>query len=120
MNARLRLTIAATCLSVLVLFSGFEASGQGTSANPPLKSPVAALGPFSWACEGIKESTVATFYKTEPGLLVLKRGTETRVAFNVISGSGARYLGDRVSYWEARGETTINWSGRDERCRPSP
>jgi membrane-bound inhibitor of C-type lysozyme len=119
MSARHLPVIAAICLAVLVVRPGFDANGQGTSTTAPLKSPIPAMGPFSWACEGVKEPTVAMFYKSEPGLLVLKRGTETRVAFNVISGSGARYLGDGVSFWEARGEATINWSGRDERCRRS-
>jgi hypothetical protein len=120
MIPRRRPIIAAICQGILVLLIGIDASGQGANASAPLKSPLPPMGPFSWACEGVKEPTVTTFYKTEPGLLVLKRGAETRVAFTVISGSGARYLGDGVSFWEARGEATINWSGRDERCRRSP
>jgi membrane-bound inhibitor of C-type lysozyme len=120
MMRRRALLILAGCVAVLALRPGLAANGQGAGSSLVLKSPVASTGPFVWACDGVRDTTIATFYKTEPGLLVLVRGTETRVAFTVLSGSGSRYVGDRVSYWEARGETTINWSGREERCRRSP
>jgi membrane-bound inhibitor of C-type lysozyme len=118
MIARRTLMMVAACVAGLALLPGVAANGQGNVEV--LKAPVKSLGPFVWTCDGVTEPTIATFYETEPGLLVLKRGTDTRVAFTVRSGSGSRYVGDRVSFWEARGEATINWSGRDEKCRSKP
>ena len=58
-----------------------------------------------------------THYDTQPGLLIIERGGETRPAFQVRSGSGARYVGEDITFWEWHGEATVNWSGTQLQCR---
>lgn len=93
--------------------------GSQSAPAPSLKSPLQPVGKGSFQCAGAPV-TLTTFYNTEPGLAVLKRGTDTRVAFRVPAASGAHYVGDDVSFWEARGEATINWSGAERLCKKTP
>ena len=81
---------------------------------------VPVIGPAVFACEhtgGRMESLTATFYGTEPGLVLLERGGQTRPAFQVIAASGARYEGRVVMFWEARGTAAVVWSGAELSCR---
>src|SRR5262245_33390750 len=114
----IRMLVAAISLASMVRVGAQTGQGQSTAA--PLKSPVAVSGRASFICVGASEPLRATFYKTQPGLAVLQRGVETRIAFTVVSASGARYVGDDVSFWEAKGEATINWSGKEQRCKKDP
>lgn len=102
------------------LFLSLQADG-GIYEFEPITSlaPLAPIGRASFKCAN-GPAINATFYKTEPGLAVLVRGAETRVAFAVPAASGARYVGDGVSFWEARGEATVNWSGNEQRCPRQP
>ena len=88
-------------------------------APPPekLTSPVPATGPVTFQCDDGTALT-ATYYKTEPGLAVLARGGETRVAFVVRAASGAKYQGEGLLFWEARGEATVTWGQTETKCRP--
>jgi membrane-bound inhibitor of C-type lysozyme len=108
--------LLAACLMAAPLCMGLARQAVPGGA---LTSPLQPIGKGSFTCEGAP-TTTATFYKTEPGLAVLKRGTDTRIAFAVVAASGARYLGDDVSFWETRGEATINWSGVERRCSKLP
>lgn len=103
------------------LFLSLQADGGIYEFEPitSLTSPLAPSGRASFQCAN-GPAINATFYKTEPGLVVLVRGTETRVAFAVPAASGARYVGDGVGFWEARGEATVNWSGTEQRCQRQP
>lgn len=103
------------------LFLSLQADGGIYEFEPAaaLASPLAPIGRASFQCAN-GPAINATFYKTEPGLVVLARGAETRVAFAAPSASGARYLGEGVSFWEARGEATITWSGTEQRCPRRP
>jgi membrane-bound inhibitor of C-type lysozyme len=77
-------------------------------------SPVPSRGPVTWTCQqGNAKPDVLqiTFYETQPPMVLLERGSITRPAFQVRAASGTRYEGDRVLFWEARGEATLNWLG---------
>jgi heat shock protein HslJ len=86
---------------------------------PPLsfKSPLAAKGPVTFTC-GSGEALRATFYPTQPAMVLLERAGVTRPAFQVKAASGSRYEGDGVLFWEARGEATLNWMGVQSTCTP--
>lgn len=91
------------------------------AGQAPPKSPVAAKGPATLACtqNGKASGTIeATFYETTPGMVLLVRSGQTRVAFSVPAASGARYEGEGLRFWEARGEATVWWSGLELTCRP--
>ena len=112
------LVLGVICLPSVTLVASQTNQKPATAA--PLTSPVPVTGRGSFTCSDSAEPIRATFYKTQPGLAVLQRGSETRVAFAVVSASGAHYVGDEVSFWEAKGEATINWSGKEQRCRKNP
>jgi len=92
---------------------------QPAAAAPPsIKSPVAAKGPVTFTC-GSGDALRATFYPTQPAMVLLERAGVTRPAFQVKAASGSRYEGDGVLFWEARGEATLNWMGVQSTCKPS-
>ena len=96
----------------------FEPLEQATSAS--ISSPVGSTGPFTFECpdEGGGATTLkATFYQTQPSMVFLERGGETRPAFQVPAASGAKYEGDSTMFWEARGEAMVSWSGVELRCK---
>jgi heat shock protein HslJ/membrane-bound inhibitor of C-type lysozyme len=109
------------------LFLGLMSGGAyeyqpmaGAATN--LHSPVSARGPFTFTCTadgGAGGSLRVTFYPTQPGLVLLERDGTVRPAFQVRAASGSRYEGDSVSYWEARGEATVTWMGRQLTCKRS-
>jgi membrane-bound inhibitor of C-type lysozyme len=52
-------------------------------------------------------------------MVLLERGGVTLAAFQTRAASGARYEGERVLFWEARGEATLNWMGAESKCKPN-
>ena len=96
----------------------FEPIPDATDAIP--KSPVASTGPVTYACTragGGTSPLSATFYKTQPGMVLVEHEGRARPAFTVRAASGAKYEGQDVMFWEAHGEATVTWSGIDLRCR---
>jgi heat shock protein HslJ len=96
----------------------FEPAGEAQGA---FRSPVPSRGPDTWTCAsgGASSDTLrVTFYETEPAMVLLERGGATRPAFQVRAASGARYEGEGVLFWEARGQATLNWMGVESTCRP--
>ena len=92
---------------------------QPAAAAPSsFKSPVAAKGPVAFTC-GSGDTLRATFYPTQPAMVLLERAGATRLAFQVKAASGSRYEGDGVLFWEARGEATLNWMGVQSTCKPA-
>jgi heat shock protein HslJ len=88
------------------------------AAAPSFKSPVSLRGPVTFSCAA-GETLRATFYKTQPAIVLLERGGVTRPAFLVRAASGSKYEGDGVLFWEARGEATLNWMGAESICKPN-
>jgi heat shock protein HslJ/membrane-bound inhibitor of C-type lysozyme len=100
----------------------YEFAPMAEKPAPPA-SAVASRGPFTFQCQGASgpsEEVTATFYETKPGLLLLVRAGQTRPAFQAVSGSGAKYEGEGLSYWEAKGEAIVDWSGTELRCKTGP
>jgi heat shock protein HslJ/membrane-bound inhibitor of C-type lysozyme len=84
-------------------------SASAASVTPP----VASSGPITYACTqagGGTEALSATFYRTEPAMVLVERGGRTRPAFHVTAASGAKYEGQDLMFWDARGQP--RWSGR--------
>ena len=87
-------------------------------ASPSFKSPLTARGPVTFTC-GPGDAVRATFYPTQPAMVLLERAGLTRLAFQTKSASGSRYEGDGVLFWEGRGEATVNWAGAQSICKKS-
>lgn len=107
-------------LSLMLDGGIYEFEPMGTQADP-LKSPVRSRGPASWTCggDGKSDALRVTFYETQPAMVLLERGGVTLAAFQTRAASGARYEGERVLFWEARGEATLNWMGAESKCKPN-
>ena len=97
----------------------FEPIGGPRSSAP--KSPVASRGPVDFECTqagGDKDTLTATFYRTKPAMVLVERGNHTRPAFQVRAASGAKYEGQDLMFWDARGDARVSWSGVELKCTP--
>ncbi|MET0849697.1 MAG: MliC family protein [Candidatus Rokuibacteriota bacterium] len=56
-------------------------------------------------------------YQTRPAMVLVERAGRTRPAFRVPAASGARYQGQDLVFWDARGEASVIWSGLALACR---
>lgn len=84
------------------------------------ESPVASTGPLTYECTqtgGGTDTLNATFYQTQPALVLVERGGRSRPAFRVIAASGAKYEGPDLMFWDARGEASVVWSGVELKCK---
>jgi heat shock protein HslJ/membrane-bound inhibitor of C-type lysozyme len=97
----------------------FEPMGGPRSAAP--KSAVASKGPVKYECRqagGGNDTLIATFYQTTPAMVLVQRGNHTHPAFQVPAASGAKYEGQDLMFWDARGEALVTWSGVELKCKP--
>ena len=97
----------------------FEPIGGSKSATP--ESPVPSKGPVEFKCTqagGGQDNLEATFYQTQPAMVLVERGNRTRPAFQVLAADGAKYEGKDLMFWEARGEAMVTWSGVELKCKP--
>jgi uncharacterized protein len=79
---------------------------------------VASRGPFRFECDRKPGNVLdAQFFETEPPTARFSHGGRTVTAFLARSGSGARYEGPTVSYWEHQGEASVVWFGHSMKCR---
>lgn len=108
-------------LSLMADAGTYEFEPVAGASPGPGKPPVASTGPVTFQCTpksgGPAELLTATFYKTQPGLVLVERGGQVRPAFGVAAASGARYEGAELLFWEARGEASVTWSGAELACR---
>ena len=79
---------------------------------------VSSRGPFRFACNGDPGNVlVAQYFETDPATARFTYDGRAVTAFIQRSGSGARYGGPGVSYWEHQGEASVVWFGRTMKCR---
>ncbi len=94
--------------------------GGGRYEFTPIAEPK-ATGPVTYSCpqkDGSSLSLQATFYNTEPGMVMVRRANQTRRAYQVRSADGAKYEGPDLMFWDARGEAQVTWSGVNFTCKP--
>jgi uncharacterized protein len=78
-------------------------------------------GPFRLVCNNDPGSVlVAQYFDTDPATARFTHDGRTVTAFVQRSGSGARYGGTSVSYWEHQGEASVVWFGRAMKCATRP
>ena len=98
----------------------YEVEPIAGASSASVTSPVASSGPITYACTqtgGGTETVSATFHRTEPAMVLVERGGRTRPAFHVTAASGAKYEGQDLTFWDARGEASVVWSGVELTCR---
>ena len=78
---------------------------------------VASRGPFRFVCNNNPNTVlVAQYFETEPPAARFTYDGRSVTAFIARSGSGARYDGPSVSYWEHQGEASVVWFGKSFKC----
>jgi membrane-bound inhibitor of C-type lysozyme len=115
------------------LFLALMADG-GTYEFEPLAGPdaivaaphVKSRGPFGFQCTRqdaetqVLEELNVTFYQTEPALVLVERAGRKRPAFQVQSGSGAKFEGEELSFWDKGEQAMAVWSGMKLACKRRP
>src|SRR4029079_16432947 len=109
-------------IGAVLLLVACQASAQPSRspARTPLKSPVPFSGPITFDCAGAErtnDTVAATSYETRPAMVLLERAGQIRPAFRVPAASGAKYEGENLSFWEARGTAVVMWSDVEVKCR---
>ena len=97
----------------------YEFAPMGGPALPPGEPKV--TGPVQYLCpqkDGTSVSLQATFYNSQPGMVMVRRANQTRRAYQVRSADGAKYEGPDLMFWDARGEAQVTWSGVNFTCKP--
>lgn len=74
--------------------------------------------PRTYRCTGhATKPLLAAFYPAaDPGAVMLTWGDRRALVFVAPSGSGARYVGDGVEFWEQQGEIRVTWGADSLRC----
>ncbi len=87
------------------------ASYQRRSAELQARYRLTAYtGPVHYQCEGNPANeVVATFFRTDPPVVIAERGDQVSVLFLERSASGSRYVGRNEILWEHQGEASITW-----------
>jgi len=67
-------------------------------------------GPVTFACDGSQANEVlATFFATDPEVLIAERGDQVSIMYQQPSASGTSYAGRNESFREKGGEALITW-----------
>lgn len=81
---------------------------------------VAKRGPFSWICD-VKQPNVVviTYYESLTPAARIQFRSQNATLFVSPSGSGAKYAGQNVTFWEHQGEARVTWGvgGTAMTCR---
>ena len=67
-------------------------------------------GPVRFICdENPANEVLVTFFQTDPLTLIAERGDSVSLMYLQPSGSGTKYRGRNVTYWEHQGGASITW-----------
>src|SRR5262245_47010600 len=89
-------------------------------AKEPVTIAVASNGPVTFDCTQSGKSSgalQATFYQTQPAMVLVERDGRARPAFSVPAASGTKYEAKEIVFWESRGLASVVWSGVPLECR---
>ena len=78
---------------------------------------VPAPAPVGYRCEDGSQMTVFFYNSTAIPAVLIRRGDKQFHLLRTFSGSGAKYHGDDVEFWEHHGEATLLVPGRKHICR---
>lgn len=75
-----------------------------------------SVGPVRFRCEGIDAPLAVTFINSDPGAAVVESNGQAGALDRAAAASGARYVGRRNgeewSFWEHKGEATLEVPGK--------
>ncbi len=68
--------------------------------------------------DSLDDTVIAVFYQeSQLPAAVLTRGDDQVIALLSPSGSGSKYEGRNVTFWEKGGEALVTWKGEELRCQ---
>jgi membrane-bound inhibitor of C-type lysozyme len=115
-TAAMSQTPVPVLLSLMVLAAC--ASPQAGNPRPADPRPAAGetIGPVSFTCDDGSE-IVATFDNApDPATVLLVRGGQQATLPQAMSASGARYVGDDITFWNKGRDAAVDWQGRKLEC----
>ena len=84
------------------------------AAPPPAASTT--IGPVAFTCDD-GSAIMATFDNAaEPATALLERGGQQATLQQGMSGSGARYVGDDITFWNKGRDAAVEWQGTSLEC----
>lgn len=81
---------------------------------------VSTEGPISYHCDGLTQPLVATFYSTEPPLLVVQQGDSRILIWMRPTSGGINFEGDGVNFHEFKGGADWTQGDKQYRCQQQP
>jgi membrane-bound inhibitor of C-type lysozyme len=85
----------------------------GTSARAANSDKI---GPVTFRCDDGSEIAATFDNAPDPATVQLVRGDQTFTLPQAMSASGARYLGDDVTFWNKGRDAMVEWQGRKFSC----
>jgi membrane-bound inhibitor of C-type lysozyme len=74
------------------------------------------IGPITFQCDD-SSLIEATFDNAhDPATVQLVRGNQSFTLPQAMSGSGARYVGDGIEFWNKGGDAMVEWQGTKLEC----
>jgi uncharacterized protein len=68
------------------------------------------IGPIHYRCDGeADQPLIVHYFHTDPPTARAEYGNESTILYRQPTGSGARYEGRNISFWEHHGEATLVW-----------
>ena len=93
-------------------------SSQAGNPQPADPQPAAGdtIGPVTFACDD-GSKILATFDNApDPATVKLVRGGQQATLPQAMSASGARYLGDDITFWNKGRDAAVEWQGTKLEC----
>jgi membrane-bound inhibitor of C-type lysozyme len=74
------------------------------------------IGPVTFTCDD-GSAIMATFDNApDPATVLLVRGDQQATLPQAMSGSGARYVGDDITFWNKGRDAAVEWQGTKLEC----
>ena len=74
------------------------------------------VGPVTFQCDDSSEIEATFDNAAEPHTVQLVRNDQTFTLPQAISGSGARYVGDSIEFWNKGDDAMVEWQGLKLEC----
>jgi membrane-bound inhibitor of C-type lysozyme len=104
-KAAMRETTNPMVVALALLFAGAAQAAHSDT-----------IGPVTFTCDD-GSAIEATFHNApDPGTVLLVRGDQQFTLPHVLSGSGARYFGDGIEFWNKGNDAMVDWQGQKLEC----
>ncbi len=106
------------CQSIqqLILASILLSGASVVASRPPALAADNVIGPVTFLCDDSSQ-ILATFDNApDPATVQLMRRDQTFTLPQAMSGSGARYVGDGIEFWNKGDNAMVEWQGQKLEC----